>query len=609
MRSRSPKIYAPVVVEDTRGKPIGVTWLCEACGHAPERRLQTLVEDVEDLALAATSGLLRTRGERPGSAWLRAPWGQPSRTVHGRSCSLALALASLATYEAAEPRSIVVATGRLEPLQAGKVHRVDNLAEKLEGTLAKLQFPALFLYPVENDEDIADDHRARADAAGLQLIAVGTLAAAATAALSNKKGSSFSPTHVTEIRSRAERLRQDRASARQLLAAAAELDGEADSYGETQIARIVRFHALMLGHHAANMLHWDQPTTRATWRGHTSQASDLAASLRQGLEGLVASHHDTLPPELVAEYRNFSSVATAWQRLDFAGAEDSIQEALVLLGRSTGHHSEFRRLLGTRSQIRWRMAMRLQIGGPTLASMARNKARGAWEDATRAWKLTASDDVMWANDRARTCIYRFVAARALEIVGVAVPDAMENARQGLEEVLGGFYDAGESPALQEPAWALDALYLSWLDNDEPGRVLEHWDRVRDRPNPFDPSRRTLGRGILERRDLPCVPRVCATLAEAALKVGEEDTARRYSQRALHEPARLAPVARWWPMLNANLVPLGSSLVTACQNGLEDVRQPHPEAKGLVDDLLDSGSDSHDARSRLRQWFGEVVRNT
>ncbi len=474
------------------------------------------VDDITQLAHGATRGGLE-RDHASGRFELVGPheFGLPPGTrVRGRSCALPLALAYLAACEGLQPVAAVYATGDLSSGRAD-VGRVDDLKLKVQAALAHADptEPVRILVPACQ----CDELRAVLDASTFnRLTPVGSLVEAATIVF----GQEFVPGLHVELRHEIERLRYDTARAPELFDKCARLwsetaaqPGGPDAWGLRQM----RYHAALTATFAAGIA----PDAALMSGFGLANAPKHEAALRTAEIALEIRERQPaapLAPELVAQHFNFD--ATRFLRepatSSFIDGIQQIERGLALVAPSAGRFGEYRKLLGTRGQLQWRLALRLWACG--LVGEAQASARAAVDSVREALELAPFEEP--ANDRARVLCYVAAADLVANFVGVAA-DA-QVAEQRLQEVLGSCW-RGIGKPMQDPAWALAYAFQcrglrgQWHD------MLADWQEL-----VVDDCSEALSllpmRERLLTASLPCFSILRPWLAKAAALSGEQDLA-------------------------------------------------------------------------------------
>lgn len=622
----SPAIWVPVIWDEGSAPDTQVLF-CEATSAEtrPARAYRCDVEDVGRLCMAVSAGLDAERGEWPDEAFVLATTEPSARTkyLRGRSCALAMALASLGSFSHLPLQQPVVATGDLDG--AGNVLPVKDLLAKLQACARQGHGASLVLFPACQLPDGAADSRLKqSDYSVLQaqlphLTPVATLAQAANLALQPPNPFGNSP--AAALRHAIEHLRYDRSRAAELYERSRELfELAAPLPDERGLGPIWRYHGLMTGEFALRTLAHDRAQPRS-WPGvSAADHADLQAQLLALAEAIVERHRAWLPAELRAEHANFRAVR-GFHTLDFLGALHTADEALSLPRLVAGQHSERRKLLGTRAQFRWRQGLRMLAVG--LQRDAETWLTLALQDAREALDLAPQGSAAAeGNDAARVRVYVCQALLALRCLRPwAGPEQVEFERHAhlvLGKILSG--DAYGAQPSQHPGWMLDAALQRLRLQGDPAGALALWDQAAATEYCL-PGAESAGpvkmEGLLrtEHRLQPCDASVLQTLLAVAVELGQAERARRFAQRLADHCAEpsLPALVRLWPATWAPAewaLPLPRWLVEWRAGEPVDLQLPAgvEQEPVVVEQLqaLRKPEDSPAAQRRLQLWLGAVA---
>lgn len=625
-------LRAPVLIHRSGarsgGSPPPVLLLeATSAAHAPSRACSTWVRDVGRLCASASLGLAAHGHEYPYESYLLEEPDRPlpPREIEGRSGALAMALASLAHWYALPLRCPVIATGDLSLTDPGRIAPVDGLLEKVVAACRTLRAEGtggLVLVP-HCQRDVKQQIE---QVSGVRIEFVATLAEAANLALSTPDGHIFEVSHRADI----DRLRLDEERTHDLLRCCERLADEADRFSGAPYGWMLRYQALNNAQFAVDKL--ARRGLEASWRDLSSQpATRLRATLETALRQMEnAVPPSGIPPEFRAERANFRAVHVGYGELNFAKAIRIAGDALRLEGLVAGHHSEHRRLLGTRGQFALRMGLR--VLGAGLRAEAIDLVEQALDDLVSSLQDAARPGVTDRNDRARVLVYHG-SARVVEEVIRAEPFDDRAAAEADEQrwglVLGRFLD-GDAAPLQDPRWALSFLYGSWLHRGWSHRVIDHFTRVGallvpnmgDDPAPA-PTLATVLLGPLSpperlRWGLPCDRRIVGALAEAALATGDEDLFACCCEMGPRSTAEcevlpLSVLATWWPTVDVECEPGRLIRRWAADELAVELPDAARDAPAVMVPLeaLRTALRTHDlcaahrARRQLLLWLGDV----
>lgn len=584
------------------------------------------IEDIGKLCAAEVTGFDARRGETAGTAYLvPAHERLAPDLIRGRSMALGLALAALRAYEGRRLRAPVVATGDLTIAAPGVIACVGWLAVKLRGAAQRLRERqagrAIALFPAAQLPDGAapaaerlapDDLPAlERDFPEVTFRPVATLVDAANEVFDLAPGERFQPAVDIELRNRIESLRYDVKRVEELFAACRELYERAGSMPPPSERRIVaRYHALS---NAAFALRYMGSALRS-WPGHgsPSPAHQLGAKLAAEARAIGASQ--AICDELRAEHLNLCATE-GFRSLTFTEHLELADAGLGLRGLVEGHHSEHRKLLGTRGQLRWRMALR-NLSVPGMRADARESARLALRDIRNALAAARAKGVEEPNDLSRVRTYLCTAALVAERVGLEGVRAADEWPEHGPVLLGPAWDGAQrQPPPQEPSWALDAWYGHHAVRGAWGEIVGHWRACADRPLGGEWGEGTLATLLATAPPQTGWPFLAPTLAEAALAVGDDDL---LAAALVRFPAELtlAGVAAWWPVTRCPSTPpstlaaaarLRTWAQTAEDGALPQAARGDADILGLLRALAAPGADlaaEEATRRRLLLWCGK-----
>lgn len=618
----SADLYVPVVWDTGETTAIPTVLFCRVVSDSvrPERAYRSDVEDVGKLCMAVEAGLSAERGEWPDEAYVLASTEPAARTkpLQGRSCALAMALASLGCYYHLPLPRTVVATGDLNV--SGTVLPVKDLLTKLQACARGSLSGDLILFPASQlPSGTAVDRLPAEDYGELAhqlpgLTPVSTLAQAANLVLQRDD---FGESPAARLRNTIEHLRYDRSRAGELYQRSRELFELAQALpDERGLGPILRYHALMTGEFALRALVRDG-TALLPWPDTAADSNlDLQRKLAAKAEETFERHQAWLPAELRAEHANFHAVR-GFQTLDFLGSIHLADQALSLPKLVQGQHSERRKLQGTRAQFRCRQGLRsLAVG---LNRDADYWLMGAVADAREALDhAPKGPGTSETNDAARVRVYVCQALLALRCLRQWLPKEQAEFDQQAHLVLGQILDASnQAQPTQAPGWMLDAVLQRHLLEGDWAGVLAQWDRAAlvDYTLPGMDAAKTQRMAALldpQHPALPCDFSVLQTLLAATVEVGAADRARTFAGRlaSLHAEPTLTALVRLWP---ATLAPADWALpipnwLVRWQAGEEVNLQLPPglEAEPFLADQLQAlrrPGESRHAQRRLQLWLG------
>jgi hypothetical protein len=553
-------LTVPVVWHNGSPSSEAQVLFCEVVSEPvrPERAYRSDVEDVGKLCMAVQAGLDANRGEWPDEAYVLATHAASARTkpLQGRSCALAMALASLSGCYHLPIHAPAVATGDLDG--SGNVLPVSDLLVKLKACARGPHAGDLVLFPACQLPDGAADQRlAAAEYAEIVAILPGlspvaTLAQAANLAL--RPPEAFNESRAAQIRNEIEQLRYDRSRAGELFDRSRELFELAHGLpNERGLSPILRYHALMTGEFALRTLVHDNAGLRNWPEVPADNNADLRARLVELAEALVANHQAWLPAELRAEHANFHAVR-GFETLDYLGAIQLADQALSLPKLVQGQHSERRKLLGTRGQFRCRQGLRALAVG--LHRDAAYWLTGAVDDARKALEdAPKGPGSAETNDAARVRVYVCHALLALRCLRDWTAAEQAEFDHQAQVVLGCLLaeDPHSPPPSQAPGWMVDAVLRRLKLEGKLPETLALWDRVAAIDyalQPGDSKGPQRMAAILQpgQAVLPCDVSLLQTLLEVAVALGLADRAREFAQplAILHAEPTLTALVRLWP---------------------------------------------------------------
>jgi len=611
--------------------------------------------DVRDTAALCESvtfvGRDHRRGEWPYAACVaRDPMRVPaSAVIRGRSCELGLAIAALADYEGLELAANVIATGCLNdgsgqpvvaedgshavlPVQqlGAKVAAATRHAERAGGRWIVLVPEDCQDTLVEGKMDSAGPERtlpaggARQEPeARVQVLTVASLLVAARHACKLATGSLAAST-LWALRDGLERLRQGRGGLEPILEACRRLHAATDdTHASGGIALVYRYQALIHAAHAVTELGLAGRGPR--WRTAEAPAPprELAARLRAEALALARTHNggegrSDVPADFRAASLHYDA-CRAHVDTDFEWGLERLDQALRVEGLSRDGHSEYRRILGTRAQFRWRHGLRLSALG--WESAAERHIRRSLDDIEAAVELTP--DMRHPGELARARCYRATANIALWSLQPAELESAELVAQidaDLAEVLGEqlLGDGSKASELdQYPGWGLALLYAWWGLNDRWDDVVAHWHAHRAHSGlgwpgaPAGVGDRRLTQLILEDGpQLYCDLEVASLLAEAAIRC-DQPTLLRDAGRAQppgRDQLRLRDLLMWAPVAAAeSAVDLAvSRSIRAWVSGRVELHVPEVARRGQ---RLDSRPRELLAQLRLAVGAGDLARQS
>lgn len=640
----SPGMYAPVVLllplGGGRRTRVALSPVV-AADSRPANAHRSRVEDVARLAANATTSVSLQRGERPREAFVLASEpGTERLELKGRSATLAMVLASLGDLHGLRPSRPVIASGDVTR-GGGEVIRVGFLEEKLAAVAGYLESAEagageqpLVLVPAcqapgEDSGGLSaeawSELRGRIQARGAAIQPVRSLAEAATHAF----GKAFDTTRIGSLREAIDNFRFDTKRVFDLLDVCGDLHAEAQALNESSPLRpLILAEALWLAEWAVAVIdsrpiEGEPAEVSVRWGSETRPLGEL----REILGGLAEPGLDRLiryaAPELVAMRLNTEAARELGPSMFFERGAEIATRGLTTPGLVDSHHSEHRKLLGTRAQLRWRAGLRQlalgsqSFGGQLLAS--------ALEDAERASEAASAEGVTDENDRSRVHIYECNALMAQAMVDGAGDGLVAKVEATLKPILGRFHSAEtETLESQDPGWALRMLYCAWLAAGRPERVLAHWAYARDLVPRGET--RDLGEILCSRSgtpqampyDEPVAAQVC-TAAAASRKL----SAAGRLVDLCRGPYSLRSIAWWWPVVFAiregarEVAPQGIREFFEWTGG-SDAHGPNrpagPAQDGSTTHLLNAirgsldapWSEAREAWRRLVLWIGEPV---
>jgi hypothetical protein len=414
-----------------------------ACHVAPPIALSS--HDATDAWLPLVVPTLLEGREKPPGTWL-----VPSRPeldkvpVDGLSARLARALAAFGEITRSQPLCDTVVTGDVRP--DGSVHGVSFVAEKLSRIASfGVMGPLRIVVPEAN----LDDASAAVSEAPAGSVLVGVRSVDEAIACVFGPDAVTAAGEIGTLRREVERLRDDQRRWEELLAKAERLVAVADRARHAAGSYHGRLAVLLALRRAPDPI---------TWRGQQLRRADFRAQLDAELNGLEQG--PTVWPELRAQRANFAAIEhyVSEDSLAFtAGVERATRGLELCAHRDTP--SEYRKLLGTRAQLR--TAAALQFFGVGLAEAAQSMASSGVRDVLEARRLAPAEPYMAENDAARVRVYAFRTADVAEAFGddSALREGLEHE---LMDDLRGLVTAGRGAPVQDPVWALLALVPSWL---------------------------------------------------------------------------------------------------------------------------------------------------
>jgi len=540
--------------------------------------------DVGDTAALCESvtfaGRDHGRGEWPFPAFVER---DPARVaanavIRGRSCELGLALAALADYEGLDLAANIVATGCLNdetglPVAAqdgshavlpvrqlrAKIEAVRRHARRAGGRWLLL-VPSNRLPPPTEDttRSLAGDeewhHATGVDAAdaNVQIVTVGSLLQAARRAF-ELPDAAFAPTSLWALRGLLERLRQERGGLEPILEACRRLHAATDeSHVTGGIALVYRYQALIHAAHALTEL--DLAGLRPRWRDTDDPTPPRELADRLRAEALALSQvndggggRSDVPADFHAASLHYDA-CRAHVDTDFEWGLARLEQALQVEGLSREGHSEYRRILGTRAQFRWRQGLRLAALG--WESAAERQVERALEDVETILELAPA--ARHPAEVARARCYRANASIALwwlqpeeerrrAVAGSVEADLLDVLGDRL--FCGGDGEAGPS---QYPGWGLALLYAWWGLSGRWQQIVAHWLDARsqtgtrwpDAPPPA-PGRSLAQLLLDDGPGLYCDLEVASLLAEAGVRCDQPTLLEDASSRMPSPGDRLA----------------------------------------------------------------------
>ena len=552
----SHRIHVPVVQHGGAGS-------VRICGVIVRLRPNMSIyklADVRDTAALCESvtfvGRDHRRGEWPFPAFVGR---DPSRVaanavIRGRSCELGLALAAVADYEGLDLAANIVATGCLNdssgcPVSASdgshavlpvrqlraKVDEARRHAAHAGGRWLILVPPALPGAEVgqadERNADEVEDQGTGAEelqCANVEVVAVASLLEAARLACNRP---TFASAPLWARRGHLERLRLERGGLVPILEACRRLHAATDErHPAGGVALVYRYQALIHAAHALTEL--ALAGHRPRWRDPDDPAAPLELAARLRAEALALAKvndggggRSDVPADFRAAGIHYDA-CRVHLNTDFEWGLARLDQALRVDGLSRDSHSEYRRVLGTRAQFRWRYGLRLAALG--WESAAERHIRRALDDIETARELAPVAE--HPGEVARVLCYRATAHMALWCLE---PD--ESKRQllaarietDLFEVLGdqlAHGHEGPSGPAQYPGWALALLYSWWGLDSRWRQVAEHWRKCRSLTflpwpgRPQDLEGQSVVQSLLsDGPRLYCDLEVASLLAEAAVR--------------------------------------------------------------------------------------------
>jgi hypothetical protein len=584
-----------------------------ATDKRPTRAYGVEVADIGQLAMAALGGAAlptAKRGDLPGPAYLLASTPHHARQlVQGRSCALGLALASLAHHCGLTPQRPVIATGNLT--STGAVGPVDYLEEKLAHIAASLQATAaldtLVLIPKQGLD--------AARLAALQrripgLTEVATLAEAAQLAMPN--GTSFGNSRQASLRQELESLRYEHDRMAEMYASALELFALTQAMPhDSALARTLRYHAWMS---AAFALQRTADVVPRPWPdAPATDAKGLAAYLGNKAAELAKDSAAKLPAELLAQHDNYKATE-AFASLCFADGAMDAQRGLSRRGLLAEEHSEYRKLLGTKAQMLWRLGLRLFGHGEVRDGLRLvEEAVAAVEEALEL--APKGDHCVERNDAARVRTY--VCGALLARKAIIRKDEWdccgdrERIDREARAVLGSVHPGGEGMPAQHPGWMLEQLYRLWWLEDDAQQIINHWQALPAHGDFGEPVHLALLRAA---NPQPCDLAVAALVLEAASRTGHDALARDIAEQVLtyfrtdvaapREPTPL-DLVRFAPLARAS-----SQVSLPVWDGLERWKARSLSWSAMAAPTLASGLDAlccdpadPEVRRKLLLWLG------
>ena len=584
-----------------------------AADHRPARAYGIEVEDVGRLAMAALGGAAlptALRDDLPGPAYLLASTPHHARQlVKGRSCALGLALASLAHHCGLKLQRPVIATGNLT--STGAVDPVDYLEEKLNHVAASLQAAAaldtLVLIPKQG---LDAAHLAAFQGQIPGLTEVATLAEAAQLAMPN--GTSFGDSRQASLRQELESLRYQHDRMAELYACALELFALTQAMPhDSALARTLRYHAWMS---AAFALQRTADGAPSPWPdAPATDANGLAAYLGNKAAELAKDSAAKLPAELLAQHDNYKATE-AFASLCFADGVMDAQRGLSRPGLVAGQHSEYRKLLGTKAQMLWRLGLRLFGHGEVRDGLRLiEEAVAAVDEALEL--APKGDRLVERNDAARVRTY--VCGALLARKAIIRKDEWdycgdrERIDREARAVLGSVHPGGEGKPTQHPGWMLEQLYRLWWLEDDAQQIIKHWLALPAHGDSGEPMHRALLRAA---NPQPCDLAVAALVLEAASRTGNDAIARDIAAQVLsyfrtdvaapREPTpldlvRFAPLAR---ASSQGSLPIWDGLERWKARNLSWSAKAAPTLASGLDALCRDPADP-EVRRRLLLWLG------
>ncbi len=605
--------YAPIVLRHPIGRAEVRLRAAVSGGAPPQFSFFTEVSDVGEIAAHCLDALLLAHGERPPDAWLVATKPEHAgRVIEGRSCALAMVLASLSEAAGVRPSRPVVATGVLtidDPCVVAKVedldHKIDAVARRT-GTLRELPEDVLVLAPTAQVGE-GSQHYKTASGRTLEVFGVASVAAAIEATL----GLELRFCEIKAVRESIERLRHDNHQMEHLLRECDRLRTLAARLPLGWLARVVVFHAECCAAHALRLR--DDPGDVASWQGESAPVATLRERLSQSVRELLEAHRSTLPVELIAQWYHFEA-KRSFVSHDFGDGIELTSVGLTLPRRARVPTCEGHKLLRTRGQLRLRQGMRLAAVG--LARDAHRLTRLAYDDVIAALGMAESIGAPRANDLDRGRVHVAATEQGLRTLGLGTTALREHAVQTLDSVLAAFgVSRSGPPPEQEPAWGLGVLYRDWLADGRHGSVVDHWRAIWDAPVPARGGtslRASASKGL--REPTLMLPTL---LLEAAIAVGDREIAE-HAVQAYVPPLDLREVVAWWPALRADPSWKLGQVREALRSWLRESRDhvpPHLQHETWLAQALASLRASTTAqytaevkrtRNRLLMWFGRPV---